>query len=65
MALVTRIKWHWTKKDKKMAFVELEDVTGNLSCILWPEGVMKYGKILKVIIVSFIQNISIIATIFF
>lgn len=48
MALVTRIKWHWTKKDKKMAFVELEDVTGNLSCILWPEGVMKYGKILKV-----------------
>ncbi len=46
-ALVTRVKWHSTKKEKKMAFVELEDETGNLSCILWPEGVLKYGQKIK------------------
>lgn len=48
IALVTRVKWHWTKKNKKMAFVELEDETGYLSCILWPEGVQKYSNIFNV-----------------
>ena len=58
MALVTRVKYHWTKKDKKMAFVEIEDVSGNLSCILWPEGVLKYGQKIKVgsVIKAFIKK---------
>lgn len=42
--LVTRVKNFWTKKGKKMAFVELEDYTGNLSTILWPEGVVRHNS---------------------
>ena len=48
VALVTRVKWHWTKKGKKMAFIELEDETGYLSCIMWPEGVLKFSKYFQV-----------------
>lgn len=48
VVLVTRVKWHWTKKGKKMAFIELEDETGYLSCIMWPEGVMKFSKFFQV-----------------
>ena len=47
VALVIRKKIHWTKKDKKMAFVDLEDETGYLSCVMWAEGVEKYGDIVK------------------
>lgn len=58
MALVTRVKWHWTKKEKKMAFVEIEDLSGNLSCILWPEGVLRFGQKIKVgsVIKAFVKK---------
>jgi DNA-directed DNA polymerase III PolC len=56
IVLVTRVKNHWTKKGKKMMFIELEDETSYLSVIAWPECVvrnsnkMKTGMVVKLYI---------------
>jgi DNA polymerase III alpha subunit len=42
--LILRIKFHWTKKDKRMAFIDIEDDTGCMNVICWPEGLNKYRK---------------------
>jgi len=44
VVLITKVKNHWTKKNKKMMFVELEDETSYLSTIAWPECVIKHSK---------------------
>jgi DNA polymerase-3 subunit alpha len=47
IALVTRAKQHWTKKDKEMMFLELEDDSGYLSTVVWEETIQQYREYLK------------------
>ena len=45
--LIMRVKKHWTKKEKLMYFISLEDDTGGIEGIVWPEKVIKYADKLK------------------
>jgi DNA-directed DNA polymerase III PolC len=48
IGLVVRIKYHWTRgKDKKMAFINVEDETDNLSLVVWSDSLAKYKDILQ------------------
>lgn len=47
IALVCRIKRHWTKKDELMYFMDVEDNTGVCNMIVWPSEVKEYESVLK------------------
>jgi DNA polymerase III alpha subunit len=46
-AMISRVKYHWTKKDdKKMAFIDLEDETGQINLVIWADVLKKnYDKL--------------------
>lgn len=46
--MIIKVKYHWTKKDDRMAFVEMEDETGTINVIFWPNILKKYNKIVNI-----------------
>lgn len=45
--IVTSLQMRTTKKGDRFAILALEDQTGSLKCVLWPEAFHKYGPMVK------------------
>lgn len=58
VGLVIRVKHHWTKTNKKMAFIDLEDESGVLNVVVWADVLtkckssVKIGNIIKCVILK-------------
>ena len=48
ICLISKIKFYYTKKDDLMAFVQIEDSTGAIDTVCWPEILNKNIKIIKI-----------------
>jgi DNA polymerase-3 subunit alpha len=45
--IVTGLQIRTTKKGDRFAILNLEDQTGNIKCVLWPEVFNKFGQLVK------------------
>jgi DNA polymerase-3 subunit alpha len=48
IAYISKIKYHWTKYDKKMAFIDIEDETIRIGLTVWNDVLQKANKELQI-----------------